>query len=97
MKDTISMRIENKIDIMSTNIDRKIGNIHEKVNDISIKTAKVEAHLGAINGSLEAQEKRLCSNDKRIRWCENKVHVAVGGVGVLSILLATITKMLGLW
>jgi len=105
-KETINMRIENKIDVMSTNIDRKIGNLHEKVNDTNIQVAKIETHLKDMNGTIKEQQikcnkvsgtitDRIEENKKKVSWVEARVWMAIGAIGMLSVL--TMTKTLGLW
>lgn len=95
-KETSSIRIENKLDAIADNFDRKISNLHEKVNNIAIKTGKIETHLSDINGSMKGQKEKMFNLEKRVRWTENKVHIAIGGVGVVAAIMCILCRVLGI-
>ena len=86
--------VDNRILTMMDKFDGKIDDLHEKTNGINIKVGKIEEHLKFMNGSITKQQTTLYKTDNRLRWLENKVHIAIGGVGVLAFVL---TRVMGLW
>jgi len=83
---------------MEKTIDRVESKLDKLTNDITtikISVARTEEHLKTINGTIERHEEESESMGKRVGLVEQKIWLAIGGVGVLAII--GYTKTIGLW
>lgn len=84
----------------------KLDNILLNIGKLNVSVGKIEEHLKNINGSIDRHEhsigelyefKRtdLKEVNEKIDWNQNKIYMAMGGIGILSLLAGT--KAIGLW
>lgn len=89
---------------------KNFDKVNAKLDNLLVYSAKHDQHLSELNGSIVRHDKQIlelykdfdaCNkrHDKQINWNENRIYLAIGGVTVISLLsvIATITKMMGVW
>jgi predicted nucleic acid-binding Zn-ribbon protein len=78
----------------------------ETLNKIDTNVAVVKEHLRTQNNRIEKTENHCKEIDARMAtkfqvlhsktdWIENRIYLAIGGLGVLSLL--ALTKAIGIW
>jgi len=76
-------------------VESKLDKIVDDITDIKVSVGKTEEHLKTLNGSVAKQEREDLKLNKRLGLVEQKIWLAIGGIGVLTIL--GYTKTIGLW